>query len=321
MIDPGIPRKTYGALQSSRLALTRAAKLARLVLFAAGLALFLDQVRPLVSDGQFTWGERRVMGAVALVWLGGFGAAGWAAGRILWAFADLLEILTDQADATRRTVQLLEAELAPQLRRAVLALEEPAGRRAVADPRAGGSVRKAISEGRWARAEEELRSFRRGQPGSPLGDELAVELGEARRAEAADLTGRLNAARAADDLDRVVTLRDALTQHLQGDTLDALDRRTARWAVDLVRRKVRSDEVTPELARAAERVTDSLADRPEVDELLAGLPDLRRRAGLCPRCARPIEPTERVCPNCRGRTGGANPGRPSTGNSSPERLT
>ena len=48
--------------------------------FALGVSVFLDQVRGLVSDAQFTWGERRMMGIVALCTVGGFGLAGWAAG-------------------------------------------------------------------------------------------------------------------------------------------------------------------------------------------------------------------------------------------------
>ena len=37
----------------------------------------------MVSDAQFTWGQRRVMGVVAVITLGGFGLAGWVAGRLI----------------------------------------------------------------------------------------------------------------------------------------------------------------------------------------------------------------------------------------------
>jgi hypothetical protein len=57
---PGPSR--YQSLQASGRALARAAPLVRMGLFAVGVGLFLDQVRPLVSDAQFTWGKRRVMG-------------------------------------------------------------------------------------------------------------------------------------------------------------------------------------------------------------------------------------------------------------------
>ena len=72
----------YRSLHASRRALARAAPLVRFGIFSVGLGLFLDQIRPLVSDGQFTWGERRVMGAVGVITLGGFGLASWVAGSI-----------------------------------------------------------------------------------------------------------------------------------------------------------------------------------------------------------------------------------------------
>src|SRR3954451_6716940 len=92
----------YLSLDASRRALVRAAPLVRFGLFAAGVSIFLDQVRPLTSDAQFTWGERRVMGVVALITIGGFGLAGWVAGKLLRAAADLIEVFVDGADAAGR---------------------------------------------------------------------------------------------------------------------------------------------------------------------------------------------------------------------------
>ena len=62
---PGPSR--YRSLLSSRRALAGAAPLVRYGVFSVGVSLFLGQVRPLVSDAQFTWGERRVMGAIVIV--------------------------------------------------------------------------------------------------------------------------------------------------------------------------------------------------------------------------------------------------------------
>ena len=47
---------------------------------ALGFGIFLDQSRSLLSDAQYTWGERQVMGIIALLALGGCGFAGWVAG-------------------------------------------------------------------------------------------------------------------------------------------------------------------------------------------------------------------------------------------------
>src|SRR5260370_32992704 len=73
----------YQSLRHSQRVLERMAPLVRFGLFAVGVSVFLDQVRGLVSDAQFTWGERRVMGIVALGTSGGFGLAGWSRGRVL----------------------------------------------------------------------------------------------------------------------------------------------------------------------------------------------------------------------------------------------
>ncbi len=53
----------------------------RFGLLAVGLAVAAAQVRPLVADAQFTWGERRVIGFVTLVTLGGFLGAGGLGSR------------------------------------------------------------------------------------------------------------------------------------------------------------------------------------------------------------------------------------------------
>jgi hypothetical protein len=99
------------------------APLVRFGLFAIGVSVFLNQVRGLVSDVQFTWGERRVMGIVALVTIGGFGLAGWVAGRLLKASADLIEVFIAGAEAAARTADLIELNLVPTLGRIAAALE------------------------------------------------------------------------------------------------------------------------------------------------------------------------------------------------------
>jgi hypothetical protein len=97
--------------------------LVRFGLFAVGVSLFLDQVKGLVSDAQFTWGERRVMGIVALVTIGGFSLAGWVAGRLLKAGADLIEVFIAGAESAGRAADLLELGVVPALGRIAAALE------------------------------------------------------------------------------------------------------------------------------------------------------------------------------------------------------
>jgi hypothetical protein len=99
------------------------APLVQIGFLALGLGIFLDQSRSLLSDAQFTWGERQVMGIVALISLGGCGFAGWAAARLIKVAAELVDVLADGAEASARTNDLIEQHVIPALARAVRALE------------------------------------------------------------------------------------------------------------------------------------------------------------------------------------------------------
>ena len=63
--------------------LGRVAGLVRFGLFSLGFSMFLDETRALVSDAQFTWGERRIMGIVGLSYLGGLSDVEWAVQLLL----------------------------------------------------------------------------------------------------------------------------------------------------------------------------------------------------------------------------------------------
>jgi hypothetical protein len=107
--------------------LARLAFWVQLGLLILGLGLFLDQARGLLTDAQFTWGERRVMGIVALVTLGGCGLAGWILGQLLKVCAEVLEVLADGAEASWRAGDLIEQHLIPTLGRIAAALEAREG--------------------------------------------------------------------------------------------------------------------------------------------------------------------------------------------------
>src|SRR3954465_12677423 len=113
----------YQSLRRSQRVLERMAPLVRFGLFAIGASVFLDRVRGLFSDAQFTWGERRVMGIVALATLGGFGLAGWVAGRLIRASAELIEVLIADVEAAAPRADLIELHVVPTLGRIALALE------------------------------------------------------------------------------------------------------------------------------------------------------------------------------------------------------
>jgi len=113
----------------------------------------------------------------------------------------------------------------------------------------------------------------------------------------------LAAAQAAGRAGRVIELRDSLTQHLRGEPLHALDRELALWMLNLVERRVQSGTVDVEVAGWVARALDSFGAMPEAEPLRVALPALRRRAGLCQKCGRPVRGQEVLCSDCR--SGGA----------------
>lgn len=274
--------------------------LVRFGLFSVGVGLFLDQVMPLLSDAQFTWGERRVMGIVALITLGGFGLAAWMVGRLLGTAAELIDVVVDGVEASERTAELIERHMVPALNRAANALERSqAGSREDETLRAAQAVRAAIQSRRWDQAERLIQAFRRDFPGSAENGSLAAELADARRTVVDELRAKLERARESDDLRGVIDARDNLTEHLRGALLQDLDRQVVRWLMDRIQERVlRSVAVDADLAEVAARVADSFGDTEEGAKIRAGLPQLRRRAGLCPNCARPYRGRAATCPKC-----------------------
>jgi hypothetical protein len=118
------PRTRYEALRRGRRTLKLVTPLVQVGFLGLGLTIFLDQSRALLSDAQFTWGERRVMGIVALLALGGCGFAGWVVGRLIGVAAELLDVMADGAEAAWRTSDLIERHVVPTLARIASALDE-----------------------------------------------------------------------------------------------------------------------------------------------------------------------------------------------------
>src|SRR5438270_14032944 len=120
--DP-LQRSRYQGLRRGRRTLAIMAPLVQVGFLALGVSIFLEQSLPLLSDAQFTWGERRVMGIIALVALGGCGFAGWAVGRLIAVAADVIDAMADTAEAAWRTTELIEGHVVPTLTRIATALE------------------------------------------------------------------------------------------------------------------------------------------------------------------------------------------------------
>jgi hypothetical protein len=297
---PDIAR--YEPLRASGRTLARSAPWVRFGFVSIGLSMALDQLGPLLSDMQLTWAERRIAGVVGLTYLGGFGLAGWIAGKLLATSAGVIEAVADQSEAAARAVDLIERHAVPTLGRIALALEnlQPPAVDAPQDSPLD-EARRAIAAGRWALAGRLVGAIVRDRPG-PEAANLLAELTDARNKVVIDLRSKLDTAKAAGEALRVVDLRDELTQHLRGDDLDALDRQLARWLVGEVRRRVKVGPIRPDVAILAARIVDSFADTPEGAALRGSLPNLRRSAGLCPSCGRPYRGDIDTCPRCRPAT-------------------
>jgi hypothetical protein len=124
-----LPRSHYQGLRQGRRTLAFLAPLVQVGFLGLGLAIFLEQSLPLLSDTQFTWGERRVMGIIALVALGGCGLAGWVVGRLIAVAAEFIDATADTAEAAWRTTELIERQVVPALGRIAAALEQTAPQR------------------------------------------------------------------------------------------------------------------------------------------------------------------------------------------------
>src|SRR5581483_5676175 len=124
-----------------------------------------------------------------------------------------------------RLAEALESRPSPPLRAADTAVDQLA------------SIRRAIRDANWAIAEELVRAFVESQPDHPEGSRLAAELAGSKQTAAQSLTAKLDAARDANDPERVLELRDALVPLLHEDPLRTLDRDLARWFMTVIHKR------------------------------------------------------------------------------------
>src|SRR5271167_781796 len=123
MTRTSLERSRYPELRRGRRALAILAPLVQVGFLTLGVGIFLDQSRSLLSDAQFTWGERQVLGITAIMALGGCGFAGWILGRLIKVAAEIVDVLADGAESAWRTNELIEQHLIPTLARVAKALE------------------------------------------------------------------------------------------------------------------------------------------------------------------------------------------------------
>ncbi|AGA30796.1 hypothetical protein Sinac_6726 [Singulisphaera acidiphila DSM 18658] len=252
------------------------------VLFA-GPALPWSQKLPLILDAL-----TRVF-ALALI--------GWLIARLVQALATALDVQAMRVATAESAERLLIAALG----RVAEALERsatvaPSRSPVPADPAA--EIGKAIQEAKWDHAGTLVREFIAAHPDEPDGSRLARELETSRAVEARSLRGKLDAAREANDPDRVLELRDAFRPLLDADALRTLDQELIRWLMALIQKRLRAGTIRVDVVELAAKVAERFDHTSEGASLRAALPTLRRSAGLCARCGKPYTGIDDACPDC-----------------------
>lgn len=195
----------------------------------------------------------------------------------------LIEILGRQAEASRRTADLIQSSAVPLLERIALALERAAGS---ARPAVDG-LRRAIEGQDWDRVE----AIARDHPDDPQ----VVAASE-------NLRQRIEAARQANDPDAAMASRDELARLLHGEPIQEVDRSLVKWLIGLIHKRLRTGTIRPDVVGLAGRVADRFGGTAEGASLRAALPTLRRSAGLCPKCGEPYTGLADACPKCLAPT-------------------
>ena len=216
----------------------------------------------------------------------------------------LVEVLTLQAEASRRAAELIESRALPLLERIALALERSPstvpGGPALAAGRGRGvpDFRRAVDEARWDEAEAIARELALENPGDPGVSALPAELDRLRQFAVDDLRQRIEASRQANDPEGVIASRDELAKLLRGDAIREVDHSQVKWLMGLIQRRLRTGTIRADVVALAARVAESFGGTTEGASLRASLPTLRRSAGLCPRCAEPYTGVGDACPKC-----------------------
>lgn len=290
--DPTPTTPPFAAARDSARTLATAAQWVQFGTVALGIAHAIHDVRTGWSFGIVTS-------------LLAYGIVGLAAGRLLVALARIVETHAERAEAAARTAHWCETTLGPAVTRLIETLQRSGLDTAARGPRTPDdaraqitALRQAIAASEWAVAEQHVRDFAVAYPEHPETARLSSELAERRESAAHDLRTRLDAARAANDPDRVLELREGLALLLAGESLHDLDRELSQWFLQVIQKRLRAGGVRPEIPVLAARIADALDATPAGASLRAALPTLRRSAGLCARCGEPYAGIADACPKC-----------------------
>jgi hypothetical protein len=123
-------------------------------------------------------------------------------------------------------------------------------------------------------------------------------LAAAKRSVAAGLRSRIDAAREANDPERIFEFHEALAPLLAPEVLRDLERDLSRWFMGQLQKRLRNGKISIDVTTLASRVAEAFATTPEGASLRAALPTLRRSVGLCARCGQPYNGIADACLSC-----------------------
>jgi len=162
-------------------------------------------------------------------------------------------------------------------------------------------IGRLIRSASWVEAETLLQEFEFEFPGDHQSAVLRQDLAAARQGAIRQDLAQLDAARNANDPDRVLELYHVLTPSLAAELRGPLASDLATWFLSLIHRRLRTGKIQADVVHLAARFAETFATTVEGASVHAALPTLRRSVGLCPRCAQPYLGIAEACPQCLGR--------------------
>lgn len=272
-----------------------------------GICSALGSLSPL-----FTGASPPLLGQVSLLFvaLGRVVASvliGWLSAQLVRAAAVALDSQTrrmESAESAERLVLSALGRVAEALERSATvaplrsATVAPVPLPVTVPANPAAEIGRAIQEARWDLAGSLIKEYIAAHPDRPEGPRFAQELEDARTAEARRLRSKLDAAREANDPDRVLELRDALHPLHEAEDLRSLDQELTRWLMALIQKRLCAGTIQVDVVELAARVAERFDHTTEGASLHAALPTLRRSAGLCARCGKPYRGIDDACPNC-----------------------
>jgi hypothetical protein len=240
----------------------------------------------------------------AIAWIAGLALIGWVAARFLRVSSRLIETSAAGADAMARLAAAAERLVVFLEQKRLSAAPSPPAAQPEAAPAfnqptpAFAEVRRALEQEDWVLAESLIGSLTNKYRDGPAIAQLRDELRAAREAAALSLRARLDAAREANDPQRVLEIRETLAPLLGPEQLASLNRSLARWFLDLIQKRLRQGAISVDVVVLATQVAAALDTTSEGASLRAALPTLRRSVGLCARCGSPYTGIADACPAC-----------------------